>query len=189
MGFHHNWTILTQNLHSKEVKNKAFSLDFLTSFNVNYSCCGEKQIISLCDTDCEVFTVLGLALNSLLVSPVGVLRALRTYLSLPCFPVSPLPPCPQPRTPCQPPRAISACLTGAEAGLVSFSPQPCPAQPSHGDTWQKTSTAARLSWCCMAWLMLWWDMVFNHPGFLAGSALPAVAGTLRSQGWQQALAG
>lgn len=89
MGFHHNWTFLACNLHSEDIKNcknKTFSLDFLTSFNVNYSCYGKKQIISVCNTDCKLSTVLELALNTLLVSPVGVLSALRIYLSLPSFP-------------------------------------------------------------------------------------------------------
>lgn len=76
------------------------------------------------------------------------------------------PPCPQPRTPCQPPRAISPCPTGAEAGLVSCSSQPCPVQT--GDTWLKTSTATRLSWYYISWLMLWRDMLLTSLVFQLG---------------------
>lgn len=53
MGFHHNQAILVKNLHSEEVKNfqkKRFSLNFLTSFNVNYSCYRRRQIISVQDS-------------------------------------------------------------------------------------------------------------------------------------------
>lgn len=53
MGFHHNWTILVKNLHSEEVKKspkERFSLNFLNSFNMRYSCYGRRQIISMWDT-------------------------------------------------------------------------------------------------------------------------------------------
>lgn len=66
MEFHHNWTILVKNLHSEEVKNyekKIIYLNFQDSFNTNYSCLERRQIISVWDTGCKVFIVLGLALN------------------------------------------------------------------------------------------------------------------------------
>lgn len=44
---HHNWAILVKHLHSEEVKiPERFCLNFLASFNIKYSCCGSRQIIS-----------------------------------------------------------------------------------------------------------------------------------------------
>ena len=47
----------------------------------------------------------------------------------------PPPPCPRPRTPCQPPGDVSPCPSDATAGLVSSSPQPCPARPWAPPSW------------------------------------------------------
>lgn len=108
----------------------------------------------MCDTDCELFTVLGLALNTLLVSPVEVLRALRTYLS----PASPWLHAHAAHSPG--PHGSPPGLSVPVSLVLKQGWPPAPhslAQPRHGDTWQKASTASRWSWCYIAWLMLWWE--------------------------------
>lgn len=170
MGFHHNWTILVKNLHSEEVKSskpKRFSLNFLTSFNVNYSCYGRMQIISVQDTGCEVFTVLGLALNH---TSDMFCQGLEGTKDLPVpaqFPWGFAPPCPWPRSPCQSPGALSPCPSDMGAGLVSSPPKPCPARSRGHKRKELNFFQVKVMLPCPINALM--RYTFNRLGFLAGS--------------------
>lgn len=154
MWFHHNCTILVKNLHSEEVKNskkKIFSLSFLNIFNVNYSCYGRRQIISVTHS-----------------WYVRALRALRTVLSLPSFPEA-SPQLAQVSGPhfCPPGLSVPAPVMLQQG---SSSSQPCPAQPLGHKTKDLHFFPVKLMLTCQIDALIshafnWW------PSFLAVSQL------------------